>query len=84
MPSTMQKGDEDFLPKIREALTKAQQDDKDVPDRDKGWRSPFQMGIPGGVVRRVLAAVKNAPVESRTVPNGDFFPETGTLYRLRG
>lgn len=80
----MQAGDEEILPKIRDALKRANADDRKAGknQQDTGWRTPADMGIPGGVVARIVAA-SGAPVETAEMPNGRFFPETGTRYRLK-
>ena len=76
--------DKALMPKVRDGLRKARDDDKDndqVPDNMKGWRTPAELGIPGASMKRM--AENGAPLETMTVPNGHFFPESGTRYRLK-
>jgi hypothetical protein len=76
--------DKETVKVLRQRLTDAKSEDgkndKLKPDR-RGWRTPAQMGIPGAVVKRIAAAYPEK-MQTETVPNGHFFPETGTRYRL--
>jgi hypothetical protein len=81
----MEAGDEEILPQIRDKLKQAKADDKKanrLPPEQQGFRTPFEMGIPGKVVDRIIQATE-APVEVVEVPGGHFFPETGRRYRLK-
>lgn len=73
--------DQKFVSVVRDKLRQAKSDDKDQEADRRGWRTPSELGIPGGVMRRLVEA--GAPLETETVPNGHFFPETGTRYRLK-
>lgn len=74
-----------YATQMKDKLTakrRADRADKSIRDeRLHGWMTPFDMGIPGAIVKRIVEA--GAPVESEMVPNGHFFPETGTRYRLK-
>lgn len=73
--------DERLIPQIRDKLRQAKKDDSDKDDNMRGWRTPQELGIPGAVMKRISES--GAPLESQTVPNGHFFPESGTRYRLK-
>lgn len=80
--------DEEVFGKLRQKLTESKRDDKakgGIREDQIGWRTPFEMGIPGGVVARIVGATDpdGEKVEKAVVPNGQFFPETGTRYRLK-
>lgn len=84
-PISLAQGDEGLLPLLKEKLTKARDKDRDDPnvsDDMKGFRSPADLGLSGGVVSRIVAAT-NAPVEVQEVPNGHAFPDSGRRYRLK-
>jgi hypothetical protein len=76
--------DREVFNQIREALTRAKSDDEgddSKPKELKGKRTPLELGIPGGVVRRLMDA--GAPLQFEEVPNGHVFPETGRRYFLK-
>jgi len=70
-----------LVPTLQRKLKDAKAEDKDKDAAKRGWRTPQELGIPGGVMRKFVEA--GAPLETETVPNGHFFPETGTRYRLK-
>ena len=79
--------DKELVPQLRQKLQDAQKEDADddsVPRDQKGFRTPEQLGIPGGVVQRIFSSLgEDGPLEAQVVPNGHFFPETGTRYRVK-
>lgn len=83
-PPMLSGSDEELVPAIRKALTKAHADDtKNGTASDRiGWRTPQDIGISGAVLERVMRS--GAPIEMEEVPGGAFFPETGRRYRFKG
>ncbi len=75
--------DEQLVPQVRDKLRQAMREDKknNVKPEEQGFRSPQDLGVPGAVMKRILES--GAPLETATMPNGHFFPETGTRYRLK-
>jgi hypothetical protein len=71
---------QDAIGPVRDALRKAMSDDKDLDDNQRGWRTPQDLGVPRTTIEAMIA--DGAPIESANVPNGHFFPETGTKYRI--
>lgn len=78
------KDDRNTFNVVREALSKAQEEDgpnNDVQPSLKGGRTPAQLRVPGGALRRLVEA--GAPLRFEEVPNGHNFPETGRRYFLK-
>lgn len=73
--------DKSYAIQMREALKAAKEKDKNKPADKRGWRTPFDMKIPGAAAKRI--ADSGAPVETMTMPNAQHFPETGVRYRLK-
>lgn len=73
-----------LLPKVRDGLRKAKSDDKNknLRDEERGYRNALELGLSGADMRRIAEAYPER-FETVTLPNGHFFPDTGTRYRLK-
>lgn len=73
-----------LLPQVRERLTAAKKDDKNRGrnDKEQGYRNALELGLSGAQMRKIAEAYPER-FESVTIPQGHFFPDTGTRYRLK-